>query len=99
MMYGHTPFKGSSRHATFSNVLRVEPSFPEYPPVATVGKACVLALLCKDEHKRLGSQTGASEVKSHKWFKTVSWGLLRHTRPPIVPLQSVRLLRVRRSCR
>ena len=89
MLYGSTPFKGSSRQLTFSNVLRKDPQFSDHPPVSTVGKACVKKLLCKNEHQRLGSQTGASEVKSHKWFASVSWGLLRHARPPIVPLASV----------
>jgi len=41
-------------------------------------------LLHKDEWRRLGSQTGASEVKQHKWFSKLNWGLLRNTQPPIV---------------
>lgn len=91
MMYGTTPFKGSSRHATFSNVLRQEPQFPESPPVSTLGKSCVRKLLTKNEHKRLGCQSGASEVKHHKWFSPIVWGLLRHSKPPIVPAASVSL--------
>lgn len=42
-------------------------------------------LLIKDENKRLGSQLGASEVKQHRWFANVSWGLLRNQKPPIAP--------------
>lgn len=89
MMYGTTPFKGPSRHATFSNVLRQEPAFPETPAVSTLGKSCVRKLLTKNEHKRLGCQSGASEVKHHKWFSPIVWGLLRHSKPPIVPAASV----------
>jgi protein-serine/threonine kinase len=45
-------------------------------------------LLDKNEKTRLGSKSGASEVKSHKWFCKINWGLLRNTRPPIVPSSS-----------
>jgi protein-serine/threonine kinase len=46
-------------------------------------KSAIRKLLIKDEHKRLGSNSGASEVKQHKWFATVNWGLLRHMTPPV----------------
>ncbi|GAA5893781.1 serine/threonine-protein kinase [Sporobolomyces salmoneus] len=90
MLYGCTPFKGSNRHATFSNVLRNEPSFPDHPATTTVCKSVIKRLLCKDEHKRLGSQSGASEVKQHKWFASINWGLLRHQKPPIIPAVSTK---------
>ena len=40
-------------------------------------------LLDKNEKTRLGSRSGASEVKQHKWFAKINWGLLRNTRPPV----------------
>lgn len=43
-------------------------------------------LLHKDEHRRLGSRAGASDIKSHPFFKPVNFALLRHCVPPIVPL-------------
>ena len=39
--------------------------------------------LDKNEKTRLGSRSGASEVKQHKWFSKINWGLLRNTRPPV----------------
>jgi protein-serine/threonine kinase len=48
-------------------------------------KSAIKKLLIKDEHKRLGSNSGASEVKAHKWFTSVNWGLLRHMTPPVCP--------------
>jgi len=51
-------------------------------------KDIVTRLLEKNERRRLGSGTGASEVKAHHWFAKVKWGLLRNTRPPIVPATS-----------
>ena len=43
----------------------------------------MIRLLDKWERTRLGSRSGASEVKQHKWFAKINWGLLRNTRPPV----------------
>lgn len=50
-------------------------------------KSLIRKLLVKDENKRLGSRAGASDVKSHPFFKTTQWALLRHMRPPMIPSQ------------
>ena len=47
------------------------------------GKDCVNRLLDKHDRTRLGSKSGASEVKQHKWFGKINGGLLRNTRPPV----------------
>jgi len=86
--FATTPFKGPNRNATFSNVLKNEVGFPEDRPISSLGKSCIRKLLIKDEHKRMGSNSGASEVKQHKWFSNISWGLLRHMTPPIIPAES-----------
>jgi len=44
-------------------------------------------LLIKDELRRLGSRAGASDVKAHPFFRSTSWALLRHSKPPIIPNQ------------
>ncbi|PWN21520.1 Pkinase-domain-containing protein, partial [Microstroma glucosiphilum] len=88
MIFATTPFKGNSRNATFSNVLRNDVTFPDTVPISSMGKSLIRKLLIKDELKRMGSQSGASEVKQHKWFATLSWGLLRNLTPPIVPAYS-----------
>lgn len=49
----------------------------------SAGKDCVTRLLDKNERTRLGSRSGASEVKQHKWFAKINWGLLRNTQPPV----------------
>jgi hypothetical protein len=46
-------------------------------------KDCVTRLLDKHDATRLGSKTGASELKQHKWFAKINWGLLRNTEPPV----------------
>jgi protein-serine/threonine kinase len=47
------------------------------------GKDLVTRLLDKNERTRIGSKSGASEVKQHKWFSKMNWGLLRNTQPPV----------------
>ncbi|KIY49538.1 Pkinase-domain-containing protein, partial [Fistulina hepatica ATCC 64428] len=88
MIYATTPFKGNERDQTFENI-RLQPvMFKDMPRVSSACKDCILRLLDKKERQRLGSRSGASEVKAHKWFAKISWGLLRHQRPPIVPTSS-----------
>lgn len=33
----------------------------------------------------MGSRAGASDVKAHPFFRSTSWALLRHSKPPIIP--------------
>ena len=44
-------------------------------------------LLIKDEARRLGARAGASDIKTHPFFRTTQWALIRHMKPPIVPNQ------------
>ena len=55
--------------------------------VRSVCKSLIRKLLIKDENKRLGSRAGASDVKTHPFFKSTQWALLRHMRPPMIPVQ------------
>lgn len=50
---------------------------------SSAGKDVITRLLDKREWTRLGSKSGASEVKQHKWFAKINWGLLRNTQPPV----------------
>ncbi|ODO02889.1 hypothetical protein I350_05730 [Cryptococcus amylolentus CBS 6273] len=96
MIFATTPFKGPNRNATFANVMKNDVLFPDPPSsspsshtaISSSCKSCIRKLLIKDENKRLGSQSGASEVKQHKWFGNLSWGLLRNMTPPIIPEES-----------
>lgn len=44
-------------------------------------------LLIKDENRRLGARAGASDVKTHPFFRTTQWALIRHMKPPMIPHQ------------
>ncbi|KAG9025837.1 hypothetical protein FRB95_009689 [Tulasnella sp. JGI-2019a] len=88
MIFATTPFKGANRSATFANVMTLDVLFPEHPKVTRECRDIITRLLAKDETRRLGSHSGASEVKHQKWFARINWGLLRNTTPPIVPATS-----------
>ncbi|KAI1322935.1 Pkinase-domain-containing protein [Xylariaceae sp. FL0255] len=88
MLYGTTPFKGKNRNATFANILREEVGFPEHsgaPQISNLCKSLIRKLLIKDETRRLGARAGASDIKTHAFFRTTQWALIRHMKPPIVP--------------
>ncbi|KPI38688.1 Serine/threonine-protein kinase nrc-2 [Cyphellophora attinorum] len=90
MLFGTTPFKGKNRNATFANILRDDVPFPDHagaPQVTNLCKGVIRKLLVKDEARRLGSRAGASDVKNHAFFKPITWALLRHMKPPMVPHQ------------
>ncbi|KAL9104408.1 MAG: hypothetical protein Q9187_008906, partial [Circinaria calcarea] len=90
MLFGTTPFKGKNRNATFANILRDDVPFPEHsgaPQISNLCKSLIRKLLLKDEMRRLGSRAGASDVKTHPFFRATQWALLRHMKPPMIPHQ------------
>lgn len=86
MLYGTTPFKGRDRKATFSNVLKRDVRFLDTQLVSSNCRSLIKKLLIKDETKRLGSKMGASDIKSHAFFKNTQWALLRNQKPPMIPV-------------
>ncbi|GLJ53299.1 hypothetical protein SUGI_1135920 [Cryptomeria japonica] len=83
MVYGKTPFKGSTRKETFFNVLCKEPQLlgPQSPL-----KDLIQHLLVKDPSERLGFNNDAHEIKNHEFFNGVKWDELEFvSRPPFVP--------------
>ncbi|CAO3643879.1 unnamed protein product [Cunninghamella echinulata] len=98
MLYAYTPFKGNNRNDTFDRITSQTLDFPNFtnnpyykgPDITTTCKSCIRKLLHKNENKRLGARAGASEVKSHSFFKSINFALLRHMRPPILPAQKAK---------
>ncbi|ESK88480.1 serine threonine-protein kinase nrc-2 [Moniliophthora roreri MCA 2997] len=88
MIYATTPFKGAGRSDTFTNIRTMPVRFRDTAKVTSTCKDCITRLLDKNEQTRLGSKSGGSEVKRHKWFAKVNWGLLRNRKPPIIPYSS-----------
>lgn len=100
MLFGTTPFKGSNRNKTFTNILKHDVTFPDsnsgngndnnnkYQQISSTCKNLIRQLLIKDENKRLGSKLGAGDIKNHPFFKNTQWALLRNQQPPLVPVLS-----------
>lgn len=89
MLYGRTPFRGKNRQKTFSNILHKDLSFPSSIPVSLAARQLINALLNRDPASRLGSTTGANEIKEHPFFRGIHWPLIRCMSPPPleVPLE------------
>lgn len=86
MLYGRTPFRGKNRQKTFSNILHKDLTFPSSIPVSLTARQLINALLHRDPACRLGSTTGANEIKQHPFFKGITWPLIRCMTPP--PLEA-----------
>nr|AML78937.1 putative LOV domain-containing protein [Azadirachta indica] len=91
MLYGRTPFRGKNRQKTFANILRKDLTFPSSIPVSLAGRQLINALLNRDPGSRLGSNTGAHEIKQHPFFRGIKWPLIRCMSPPPleVPLELI----------
>lgn len=55
------------------------------PPLTSDCRHLISKLLQKLPKNRLGCRYGASEIKSHRWFKTTEWALIRNQKPPLMP--------------
>lgn len=91
MLYGRTPFRGKNRQKTFANILHKDLTFPSSIPVSLAGRQLINALLNRDPGSRLGSNTGANEIKKHPFFNGIYWPLIRCMSPPPLdePLQLI----------
>lgn len=86
LLYGSTPFKGTSQKETFSNILNKKLKFNDSKnPVSRNAKDLIKRLLVSDQKKRLGHKNGAADIKSHPFFKGINWALIRNEKPPIIP--------------
>nr|AML76459.1 putative LOV domain-containing protein [Cornus florida] len=82
MLYGRTPFRGKNRQKTFANILHKDLTFPSSIPVSLAARQLIHALLNRDPASRLGSITGANEIKQHSFFRGINWPLIRCMSPP-----------------
>ncbi len=71
MLFGRAPFKGDSREEIFRAITDEKLRFPDDVAVSKEAKKLIRALLTPDAKKRLGSQNGASDIKSHPFFANI----------------------------
>ncbi|KAK1278353.1 Protein kinase PINOID [Acorus gramineus] len=87
LIHGRTPFAGPTNRDTLRNIVRRKLAFPDMTdgPDYAAAKDLIMGLLSKDPNKRLGSERGAADVKSHAFFKGINFALVRSYEPPVVP--------------
>ncbi|XP_010552996.1 PREDICTED: serine/threonine-protein kinase KIPK1 [Tarenaya hassleriana] len=85
ILYGRTPFKGSTNEETLANVVLQNLKFPENPSVSFQAKDLIRGLLVKEPENRLGTEKGAAEIKRHPFFEGLNWALIRCAIPPELP--------------
>ncbi|XVF45982.1 hypothetical protein PTKIN_Ptkin02bG0251600 [Pterospermum kingtungense] len=88
MIYGRTPFAAPSNELTLRNIVKTPLSFPIHPPSSLLehhARDLISGLLNKDPNNRLGSKRGAADVKTHPFFKTLNFALIRSLTPPEIP--------------
>ncbi|KAH9823236.1 kinase-like domain-containing protein [Melampsora americana] len=88
MTVGWTPFFSEDRVTKYSLILEsdISAKIPKRG-VEEMTRDIILQLLERDPKKRLGSETGSEEIKTHEFFKTIEWTKLinRRLRPPFRP--------------
>ncbi|KAF3646226.1 Protein kinase G11A [Capsicum annuum] len=85
LLYGKTPFKGAGNEETLANVVMQNLRFPDSQIVSFQARDLIRGLLVKDPENRLGTETGAAEIKRHPFFDGLNWALIRCAVPPQVP--------------
>ncbi|GMH12656.1 hypothetical protein Nepgr_014497 [Nepenthes gracilis] len=86
LLYGKTPFKGSSKDATLTNVVSQPLKFPASPIVSFHARDLIRQLLITEPENRLGFGKGAAVIKQHPFFEGMNWALIRCAIPPERPI-------------
>jgi len=85
MMTGTTPFKGKSTNQTYSNITHNEIHWPPGIEFSHEAKTIMKKLLRREPDKRLGAESGATQIKRERWFSNMNFHLIRNETPPILP--------------
>lgn len=97
MLVGQCPFSSSStscsnsleelQNELYDSIQNKEIDEQKMSHVSEQAQDLIQRLLTKDEHKRLGSDLGAEDIKAHPWFAGIDWeGIYNKTVvPPYVP--------------
>ncbi|CAD5164705.1 unnamed protein product [Musa acuminata subsp. malaccensis] len=85
LLFGITPFRGPGNEETLANVVSQSLKFPDNPSVSSHARDLIRGLLVKEPESRLGSVTGAAEIKQHPFFEGLNWALIRSAAPPEIP--------------
>ncbi|WBW73135.1 serine/threonine protein kinase Cek1 [Schizosaccharomyces osmophilus] len=85
-LFGYPPFNADTPTEIFKNILARKIAWPDNTNFLDLGDAVDLInrLLCMEPSERLGAK-GVEEVKSHPFFRGVSWDNVVNEEPPFVP--------------
>lgn len=86
MLAGYPPFFDDNPFGIYEKILGGRIQFPSH--FDANAKDLIRKLLAADRTRRLGNlKGGATDIKTHKWFKGVDWDLLYQKRivAPIIP--------------
>lgn len=86
-MVGIPPFYHNNQMMMFQLIRKAEIRFPAQISLGDDAKDLVRRLAAKSPEERLGSRTGAEEIKAHAWFAGTDWEKLksRAVTPPFKP--------------
>ncbi|KAL7722549.1 non-specific serine/threonine protein kinase [Entamoeba marina] len=87
MLYGRNPFVGVSKRDTFRKITESKIQFPPLHryTISKKAKDLMRKLLNPNPTNRLGSISGATEIKSSPFFDGFKFVLIRNMTPPIIP--------------
>ncbi|GAA5959259.1 hypothetical protein JCM21900_004277 [Sporobolomyces salmonicolor] len=87
MCYGWSPFYAESVCEEYERILHSEIKIPNKKGYSDEVKDLLLKLMTRDPDQRLGAVNGASDIKLHPFFASISWAklALRQLSPPYKP--------------
>jgi serum/glucocorticoid-regulated kinase 2 len=85
MIVGIPPFYDENVPTMYQMILQSPLLFPKF--VSESAQDILKGLLCRNPDKRLGSQHGSKEIKSHPFFASIDWEHLydKKLTPPFKP--------------
>ncbi|KAJ6810576.1 serine/threonine-protein kinase AtPK2/AtPK19-like [Iris pallida] len=86
MLTGKPPFVGGNREKIQQKIVKDKMKLPAY--LSSEAHSLLKGLLQKEASKRIGSGPGgSSEIRNHKWFKSINWRKLdaREIQPSFRP--------------
>ncbi|KAL7720819.1 non-specific serine/threonine protein kinase [Entamoeba marina] len=87
MLYGKSPFVSNSRRGTFKKIKESKIQFPKFHKysISKRAKDLIRKLLNPNPTNRLGSISGATEIKSSPFFNGFKFVFIRNMTPPVIP--------------
>ena len=83
MLFGIPPYYDHDRETLFQNILNKELEF-SHDNISEDARSLLKGLLNKNPNERLGTTSGAEELKTHPWFKSIDWSqvMKKELNPP-----------------